>query len=76
MTNWPEFLESRIWYGSPGETLAIITEEQYNQARDAIAAIPVLQAKIDALMLEYCPEEMTIEQVAKWMYHQQPTGEL
>ena len=25
-----------------------------------------LQAKIDALMLEYCPEEMTREQVANW----------
>lgn len=25
-----------------------------------------LQAKIDALMLEYCPEEMTQEQVERW----------
>jgi len=37
MDSWPEFLESRIWYGSPGEALAIITEEQYNQACAAIA---------------------------------------
>ena len=29
-----------------------------------------LQAKIDALMLEFCPEEMTQEQVDNWMKHQ------
>jgi hypothetical protein len=28
------------------------------------------QAKIDALMLEYCPDEMTPEQVANWAAHQ------
>ena len=26
----------------------------------------VLQAKIDELMLEYCPDEMTPEQIAEW----------
>ena len=25
-----------------------------------------LQARVDALMLEYCPEEMTPEQIAEW----------
>ena len=25
-----------------------------------------LQAKVDALMLEYCPDEMTDEQMANW----------
>lgn len=29
-----------------------------------------LQAKIDALMLEYCPDEMTDEQLAEWGRHQ------
>ena len=28
------------------------------------------QAKIDALMLEYCPGEMTAEQMAEWKRHQ------
>lgn len=28
------------------------------------------QAKIDALMLEFCPGEMTDEQIAEWMKHQ------
>lgn len=32
------------------------------------------QAKIDALMLEYCPDEMTPEQVEEWGRHQVPVG--
>jgi hypothetical protein len=28
------------------------------------------QARIDALMLEYCPDEMTPEQVEEWGRHQ------
>lgn len=34
------------------------------------AKIASLQAKIDALMLEYCPEEMTPEQMEGWGKHQ------
>lgn len=34
-----------------------------------------LQAKIDALMLEYCPEEMTEAQLAEWGRHQVPVKE-
>lgn len=30
------------------------------------------QAEIDRLMLEFCPNEMTPEQVAEWAKHQQP----
>jgi hypothetical protein len=29
-----------------------------------------LQARIDALMLEHCPEEMSVEQIAEWRRHQ------
>ena len=29
-----------------------------------------LQAQIDRLMLEYCPDEMTSEQLATWAAHQ------
>lgn len=32
-----------------------------------------LQAKIDALMLEHCPDEMTDEQRENWAKHQRPT---
>lgn len=37
--------------------------------QDKIAA---LEAKIDALMLEYCPDEMTKEQLGNWAAHQRP----
>lgn len=33
------------------------------------------EAKIDALMFEYCPEEMTEEQIARWKKHQRPVQE-
>ena len=33
-----------------------------------------LKAEIDRLMLEYCPEEMTPEQMANWAAHQKPAG--
>lgn len=29
-----------------------------------------LQAKIDALMFEYCPDEMTAAQLVEWASHQ------
>lgn len=31
------------------------------------------QARIDALMLEYCPNEMTPEQLSNWGAHQRPS---
>jgi len=31
------------------------------------------QAKIDELMLEYCPDEMTQEQIKEWEEHQADT---
>lgn len=34
------------------------------------AAWDVQQAAIDRLMLEYCPDEMTPEQIAEWGRHQ------
>lgn len=45
--------------------------------REALAAMQGLarltqhqQARIDALMLEHCPDEMTPEQIAEWERHQ------
>lgn len=34
--------------------------------------IAAKQAEIDRLMWEFCPQEMTPEQVANWEAHQQP----
>lgn len=34
--------------------------------------IDALQAQVDRVMLEYCPDEMTAEQIANWGRHQKP----
>ena len=39
------------------------------------AQVAALQARVDALMLEFCPEEMSAEQVAEWARHQRPASE-
>ncbi|MFA6315640.1 MAG: hypothetical protein WC648_04725 [Candidatus Paceibacterota bacterium] len=36
----------------------------------SFAAIARLQAKIDALMLEYCPQEMTPQQIKNYEHNQ------
>lgn len=36
------------------------------------AQLAAKQAKIDSLMLEYCPDEITSEQTAEWANHQRP----
>ena len=34
-----------------------------------------IQAQLDALMLEFCPDEMTDEQRANWVRHQRPASD-
>jgi hypothetical protein len=36
------------------------------------ADVQAKQARIDALMLEHCPDEMTAEQREEWARHQEP----
>jgi hypothetical protein len=43
----------------------------HNRAMEHLGPmIQAKQARIDALMLEYCPDEMTPEQIAEWEKHQ------
>ena len=49
-----------------------IYHNQRKTIHDLIDQNDSLQAKIDALMLEYCPDEMTEEQIAEWEKHQKP----
>lgn len=42
---------------------------------DRLARMEALQAHIDELMLEYCPDEMTPEQIEEWGKHQKPVSE-
>ncbi|NLH94321.1 MAG: hypothetical protein GX466_08945 [Candidatus Cloacimonetes bacterium] len=43
-----------------------------NELRQQLAA---KQAEVDALMLEYCPSEMSQEQLDTWAAHQRPAKE-
>jgi len=40
--------------------------------RECAEALDAKQAQIDALILEYCPDEMTEEQIEEWRKHQRP----
>lgn len=48
-------------------------EELEQQLAEAQKDAGAKQAQIDRLMLEYCPDEMTVEQVAAWGNHQRST---
>lgn len=52
-------------YGQLAKLVEIVREDKDKE-------IAAKQAKIDRLMWEYCPQEMTLEQVANWEAHQQP----
>ncbi|MBK6588115.1 MAG: hypothetical protein IPG22_07465 [Acidobacteria bacterium] len=43
-----------------------------NPLSDLRQQLSAAQARIDELMLEYCPEEMTNEQIAEYEKHQRP----
>lgn len=40
--------------------------------RDYVERAEALQARLDALMLEFCPDDMTDEQRAAWAARQKP----
>ena len=47
-------------------------KEAYAAKETAERELAEARAKIDALMLEYCPDEMTPGQVDEWARHQRP----
>ncbi len=65
------FYEDRLPAYSQGfvshELASPITAEEAN---GLISMIEAKQARIDELMLEYCRDEMTVEQLANWVAHQ------
>ncbi len=67
-----------IWnmYGEDGDDYSLELYEAGQKLERALAAsraeAEAKQAKIDALMLEYCPEDMTPEQYTNWLAHQIP----
>lgn len=61
--------------GIDGGTMADVITALHKRAESAQRALAGAQAKIDALMLEYCPDEMTHEQVENWGKHQRALSE-
>ncbi len=59
----------------PIERATIKTTEWQALYTALMAELDAQQAKIDALMLEFCPEDMTPEQLAEWGRHQRPVEE-
>jgi hypothetical protein len=51
--------------------LAATLKAKEDAQRDAGAK----QAEIDRLMLEFCPDEMTEQQLANWAAHQKPVSD-
>lgn len=56
-----------------GNVSLAVHESIINELRVEVAR---KQAEIDRLMLEYCPDEMTAEQLAEWSAHQRPAKDL
>lgn len=71
------------WYGDPD--VEVVLASDYDALRSRLAEmerasndfigqyqrqVAGLQARIDALMLEYCPNEMTREQIENWSKNQ------
>lgn len=65
-------------YGDPtsrdvvGDKLIYCMAAEISELRQQLAA---KQAEVDALMLEYCPGEMSQEQLEEWCRNQLPTKE-
>lgn len=62
----PTTAEMRAWYDSASEKAKL----KFQWVGILLRRIDSMQAKIDALMLEYCPDEMTTEQKQEWARNQ------
>jgi len=49
-------------------------EKLANHCKELERQLASKQAEVDALMLEFCPEELTREQVEEWAKHQKPAA--
>jgi len=66
---WPD-------HGNAPLAIAASFALEQNRAEQAEAREAALQAALDAVMFEYCPESMTKEQVDRWCKHQLPAPPL
>ena len=56
------------------EELMLQVSDLEDRVIELTKTVEFQQAKIDSLMLEFCPEEMTAEQFEVWAAHQQPVS--
>lgn len=59
-----------------GQAALDIADMPGKRIKELEMTIEAMQAKIDSLMLEYCPEEMTEGQMANWAEHQKLVKEI
>lgn len=62
--------------GHVSDNLKAIATRVRENADALVAERDALQARVDALMLELCPDEMTEQQKANWACHQRPVQSL
>jgi hypothetical protein len=78
MNNINTVFEHWLYHTGFNDTLEINGDGQYTDSTvnslfcAFSAAWDTQQATIDRLMLEYCPDEMSSEQVNEWANHQVP----
>ena len=75
-----DVLELRQQFGAAKAEVAHVKEVEFPRKVAVVAEnwrqqLATKQAKIDALMLEYCPSEMSQEQLDTWAAHQRPAKE-
>jgi len=59
--------DCKCQFVQPFKCITCGAEKLYDHTvRSQAGEIQRLQAKLDAIMLEYCPNEMTPQQIARW----------
>lgn len=74
---WRELDDERVAYiNRVGDILGQVGEDSLEDtATRVMQQLAAKQAEVDALMLEYCPSEMSQEQLEEWGRNQLPTKE-
>lgn len=71
------YVDSQYWCWEFNKVIGELLSGRlaWNTLHDTRSECDSLQAKIDSLMLEYCPNEMTKEQMDNWEKHQVNMGD-
>lgn len=69
--NDPRIKKVQKQYAQMKDLLQEVYQDGYNEGGKSVAA---LECKVDALMWEFCPDEITTEQWRNWARHQVPVS--